>query len=268
MGEIVHSPINTILNFKSLASKNENGYNPFWMSHVLSDPQLLVRHWQALAGSIDHTLLKPETTRDQVLRLCDEALFFNFAAVCVSPWWIGVASSRLSGSPVKVAATIGFPLGANHTTVKRFEAEEAIRLGAQEVDMVLNIGALKSGDRKSVQNDIAAVVEVAHAAGAIVKVILETPLLTLEEKILSCELSVAARADFVKTATGFLGGATKEDVSLMRGVVGDRAGVKASGGIRSASTAQDMIDAGANRIGTSSGVAIVHELGAPEFREH
>lgn len=238
------------------------------MSHVLTDPQLLVRPWQALAGSIDHTLLKPESTREQIIRLCDEALFFNFAAVCVSPYWIALASSQLSGSAVKIAATIGFPLGASHTTVKRFEAEEAIRMGAHELDMVLNIGALKSGDRQSVQNDIAAVVEVAHAAGAIVKVILETPLLTLEEKILSCELSLAVKADFVKTATGFLGGATTEDVSLLRGVVGNRAGVKASGGIRTASSAQAMIDAGANRIGTSSGVAIVHELGAPEFQEH
>lgn len=236
------------------------------MSHVLSDPQIQVRTWQALAGSIDHTLLKPETTSEQVLRLCEEARFFSFAAVCVSPWWIGLASSRLSGSPVKVAATIGFPLGANHTTVKRFEAEEAVRLGAQELDMVLNIGALKSGDRQSVQNDIAAVVEVAHASGAIVKVILETPLLTIEEKILCCELSLAAKADFVKTATGFLGGATSDDVSLMRGVVGTRAGVKASGGIRTAAAAQAMIDAGASRLGTSSGVAIMHELGAPEFQ--
>jgi len=238
------------------------------MPHVLTDPQILVQPWQALAGSIDHTLLKAETTQEQIIRLCDEARHFNFAAVCVSPWWIGLAASRLSGTGVKVAATIGFPLGANHTTVKRFEAEEAIRLGAQELDMVLNVGALKSGDRQSVQNDIAAVVEVAHAAGAIVKVILETPLLSLQEKILCCELSLAAKADFVKTATGFLGGATVDDVSLMRGVVGTRAGVKASGGIRTASTAQAMIAAGANRIGTSSGVAIVHELGAPEFQEH
>lgn len=237
------------------------------MPHVLTDPQILVQPWQALAGSIDHTLLKADTTQEQIIRLCDEARFFNFAAVCVSPWWIGLAASRLSGTGVKVAATIGFPLGANHTTVKRFEAEEAIRLGAQELDMVMNVGALKSGDRQSVQNDIAAVVEVAHAAGATVKVILEAPLLTLQEKILSCELSLAAKADFVKTATGFLGGATVDDVSLMRGVVGTRAGVKASGGIRTASTAQAMIAAGANRIGTSSGVAIVHELGAPEFQE-
>jgi deoxyribose-phosphate aldolase len=170
----------------------------------------------------------------------------------------------LRGAPVKVAATIGFPLGANHSTVKRFEAEEAVRLGAQELDMVMNVGALKSGDRQSVQSDITAVAEVAHAGGAILKVILETPLLTLEEKILGCELSLAGKADFVKTATGFFGGATADDVSLMRGVVGDRAGVKASGGIRTAATAQAMIEAGANRLGTSSGVAIARELGATE----
>ena len=237
------------------------------MPHVLTDPQIVVRPWQALAGSIDHTLLKTDATQDQIIRLCDEALFFNFAAVCVSPWWIGLAASRLGGSLVKVATTIGFPLGANHTTVKRFEAEEATRLGAQELEMVLNVGALKSGDRQAVLNDITSVVTVAHATGARVKVIVEAPLLTLQEKILCCELSLAAKADFVKTATGYLGGATVEDVSLMRGVVGDRAGVKASGGIRSASAAQAMMDAGANRVGTSSGVAIVHELGAPEFRE-
>jgi deoxyribose-phosphate aldolase len=237
------------------------------MSHALSDPQILVRPWQGLAGRIDHTLLKSDATREQIIRLCNEALYFNFAAVCVSPWWIGLAASRLGGSPVQVSATIGFPLGANHTTVKRFEAEEAIRLGAQELEMVMNIGALKSGDRRAVQNDIAAVINVAHSAGAIVKVILETPLLTLQEKILGCELSLAAKADFVKTATGFFGGAAKEDVSLMRGVVGDRAGVKASGGIRTAADAQAMIASGANRIGTSSGVAIVHELGAPEYEE-
>lgn len=236
------------------------------MSQVLSDAQIQVRGWQALAATIDHTALKPETTRDQIIRLCEEAAFFNFAAVCVSPWWITLAASQLSGTLVKVATVIGFPHGVNHTTVKRFEAEEAVRLGAHELDMVINVGALKSGDRQAVQNDIAAVTEVGHAGGAIVKVILETPLLSLEEKILSCELSLAAKADFVKTATGFAGAATVEDVSLMRGVVGDRAGVKASGGVRTAAAALAMIEAGANRIGTSSGVAIVHELGAPEFQ--
>lgn len=232
------------------------------MPQILTDPQLQMRGWQAIAHSIDHTLLKPEASREQIVRLCDEAATFSFAAVCVNPWWISLAGSILRGTSVTVATTIGFPLGANHTTVKRFEAEEAIRLGAQELDMVMNIGALKSGDRQSVQNDIAAVAEVTHAGGAILKVILETPLLTLEEKILSCELSLAAKADFVKTATGFFGGATADDVSLMRGVVGNRAGVKASGGIRTAAAAQAMIEAGANRLGTSSGVAIVRELGA------
>jgi deoxyribose-phosphate aldolase len=238
------------------------------MSQILTDPQLQTRGWQAVANSIDHTLLKPEAARDQIVRLCDEAASFGFAAVCVNPWWIGLAASILRGTPVKVAATIGFPLGANHTTVKRFEAEEAIRLGAQELDMVMNVGALKSGDRQAVQNDIAAVAEVARAGGAILKVILEAPLLTLEEKILSCELSLAGKADFVKTATGFFGGATVDDVSLMRGVVGHRAGVKASGGIRTAAVAQAMIEAGANRLGTSSGVAIVRELGAGEKNGH
>ncbi len=238
------------------------------MSEILTDPQLQIRGWKAIAGSIDHTLLKPEASRDQIIRLCDEAASFGFAAVCVNPWWIGLAASILRGTSVKVATTIGFPLGANHTTVKRFEAEEAIRLGAHELDMVMNIGALKSGDRQSVQNDIAAVAEVAHTGGAILKVILETPLLTLEEKILGCELSLASKAELVKTATGFFGGAIADDVSLMRGVVGDRAGVKASGGIRTAAAAQAMIEAGANRLGTSSGVAIVRELGASEESHH
>ena len=235
------------------------------MSQVLSDPQISVRNWQSVAGFIDHTLLKSEATAEQIVNLCEEAANFGFAAVCVNPWWIGLAFSVLQGSPVKIATTIGFPLGANHTTVKRFEAAEATRLGAHEVDMVMNIGALRSGDRQSVRNDISAVTEVAHGAGAIVKVILETPMLTLEEKILACQLSLAAKADFVKTATGFFGSATPEDVSLMRGVVGDHAGVKASGGIRTAANATAMIEAGANRLGASAGVAIVRELGAPEL---
>src|SRR5215831_1330002 len=135
------------------------------MSQVLSDPQVSVRNWQAVAGFIDHTLLKSEASADQIVRLCEEAACFNFAAVCVNPWWIALAGSVLRGTAVKVATTIGFPLGANHTTVKRFEAAEAVRLGAQELDMVLNIGALKSGDRQAVLNDIAAVVEVAHSSG-------------------------------------------------------------------------------------------------------
>jgi deoxyribose-phosphate aldolase len=236
-----------------------------WMSQVLSDSQVSIRNWQTVAGFIDHTLLKSESTAEQIVRLCEEAASYRFAAVCVNPWWIGLAVSVLQGTPVKVATTIGFPLGANHTTVKRFEAAEAVRLGAHELDMVMNIGALKSGDRQGVLNDMIAVAEVAHSSGAIMKVILETPLLTLEEKILCCQLSLAAKADFVKTATGFFGSATAEDVSLMRGVVGDHAGVKASGGIRTAANAVAMIEAGANRLGASAGVAIVRELGAPEF---
>ncbi len=235
------------------------------MSQVLSDPQISIRNWQTVAGFIDHTLLKSEATAEQIVRLCEEAAFFNFAAVCVNPWWIGLAASVLRGTPVKVATTIGFPLGANHTTVKRFEAAEAVRLGAQELDMVMNIGALRSGDRQGVQNDMMAVAEVAHGSGAIVKVILETPVLSLEEKILACQLSLAAKADFVKTATGFFGSATPEDVSLMRGVVGNHAGVKASGGIRTAASAATMIAAGANRLGASASVAIMGELGSPEF---
>jgi deoxyribose-phosphate aldolase len=232
------------------------------MSQVLTDVQIQARSWQAVAAAIDHTLLKPDATREQITTLSEEAARFGFASICVNPCWINLGASLLHGTPVKVATTIGFPLGANHTTTKRFEAEEAIRLGAVELDMVINIGALKSGDRQLVQNDIASVVEVAHASGAIVKVILETSLLSLEEKILACQLSLEAAADFVKTSTGFAGGgATVDDVALMRGVVGHRARVKASGGIRSAAAANQMLDAGADRLGTSSGVAIVKEMG-------
>src|SRR5437016_7146996 len=221
------------------------------MSQVISDLQTNIRNWRSVASAIDHTLLKPEATHDQIVKLCEEAAFYKFAAVCVNPCWISLAVSVLRGEGVRIAATIGFPLGANHINVKRAEAVEAIRVGAQELDMVMNIGALKSGDRRLVQTDIAAVAKVAHSHGAILKVILETPLLTLEEKILSCELSLAAKADFVKTATGFFGGATVDDVAIIRGVVGDRARVKASGGIRTAAVANSMLDSGADRLGTS-----------------
>ena len=241
-------------------------YNPHGMSQVITDLQVQVGSWQSVAGSIDHTLLKPEAAREQIIRLSEEAAFFGFAAVCINPCWINLAVSILRSTPVKVATTIGFPLGANHTSVKRFEAAEALRVGATELDMVMNIGALKSGDRGIVQADIAAVAEVAHKHGATLKVILETHLLTLEEKILACELCLAAKADFVKTSTGFTGGgATADDVALMRGVVGHRARVKASGGIRTAAAARAMIEAGADRLGTSNGVAIVQEMGAPDL---
>jgi len=234
------------------------------MSQAFPDVQIQVRNWQQVAAAIDHTLFKPDTTREQIVQLSEEAIFFGFAAIAVNPCWISLAASILHGTPVKVATTIGFPLGANLSSVKRFEAFEAVRLGAQELDMVINIGALKSGDRTLVQSEIVSVVEIAHSHNAILKVILETPLLTLEEKILSCQLSLAAKADFVKTATGFLGSATAEDVALLRGVVGDQAGVKASGGIRTAAAVNEMLDAGADRIGTSSAVAIMRELGAAE----
>lgn len=234
------------------------------MSQVISEVQTPVRTWQQVAAAIDHTLFKPEADQHQIIRLAEEAVSLGFAAVCVNPYWIALAASIVHGTPVKVATSVGFPLGANHTSVKRFEAIEAIRTGAQELDAVINIGALKSGNRTLVQNEIETLVEVAHDAGVVVKVILETPLLSLEEKILSCQLALAAKADFVKTATGFSGSATEDDVVLLRGIVGDQAGVKASGGIRTALTANAMLDAGADRIGTSSSLAIMRELGAPD----
>jgi deoxyribose-phosphate aldolase len=231
------------------------------MSYAVSDVQIRTRTWRQIASATDHTLLKPEATRDQIIQLSEEAVSFAFASVCVNPCWTSLVASVVHGTPVKVASTVGFPLGAHHTSVKRFEAHEAVRLGAQELEVVMNVGALKSGDRRLVQTEIESVVAIAHDHGAIVKIILETPLLSLEEKILSCQLCVAAQADFVKTATGFMGGATVGDVALMRGVVGHAAGVKASGGIRTASSANAMLDAGADRIGTSSSVAIITELG-------
>lgn len=234
------------------------------MSQAISDVQAPVRSWREIAATIDHSLFKPEADRNDIIKLVEEAIGYGFAAVCINPTWIALVASIVHGTPVKVASTVGFPLGASHSSVKRFEAFEAIRLGAQELEMVMNLGALKSGDRTLVQMEIQSVAEIAHSYGAIVKVILETPLLTLEEKILSCQLCLAAKADFVKTATGFMGGATPEDVALMRGVVGDQAGVKAAGGVRTAAAVNAMLDAGADRIGTSSSVAIMNELGAPD----
>ena len=234
------------------------------MSSAVANPTTsAVIDWRSAAQMIDHTLLRPEATRWQIIRHCQEALPYGFATICVHPCWVALAVAELHGSGMKVDATVGFPQGAVLTTVKRYEAMELIRLGAGELDMVINIGALKSGDRAYVENDIRAVAEVAHAAGVILKVILETSLLNREEKVLGCELALAAGADFVKTSTGLVGGATVEDVALMRSVVGSRAGVKASGGIRIAAELSAMVKAGANRIGTSAGVKIVKELGAP-----
>ncbi len=212
-----------------------------------------------LSEYIDHTLLKPEATAEQVGRLCREARQYGFKAVCVNPWFAPLVSRALEGSAVATCAVIGFPLGAGATAVKVFEARTAIGEGAREVDMVINIGALKGGDLEMVETDIRAVVEAARG-GALVKVIIECCLLTDAEKAAACERALRAGADYVKTSTGFsTGGATVEDVALMRRVVGDRAGVKASGGVRDYGTARAMIAAGASRIGTSSGIEIIRQ---------
>jgi len=210
-----------------------------------------------LARFIDHTLLKPEATQEQIAALCREAIENNFCSVCINPYWVPTVTKLLQGSPVKVCTVIGFPLGAATTRTKALEAEEAIAQGANEVDMVLNVGALKSGAYDLVLNDINAVVKSAQGK-ALVKVILETGLLSETEKIKACELSVAAGANFVKTSTGFgPGGATRADIALMRRTVGPEIGVKASGGVRDYDTAVTMIKAGASRIGTSSGIKII-----------
>jgi deoxyribose-phosphate aldolase len=211
-----------------------------------------------LAKYIDHTLLRPDAAADEIDVLCDEALEFGFASVCINPTWVRRAAERLRGSTVKVCTVIGFPLGANTTEVKAMEARKALRDGAREVDMVINIGALKSGVLDVVRSDIEKVVDAAHESGAICKVILETALLSDEEKVVASALAKQAKADFVKTSTGFAGGgATVYDVALMRETVGPDMGVKASGGVRTLEDAEDMIAAGATRIGASAGVQIV-----------
>lgn len=209
-----------------------------------------------LATFIDHTQLKPETTKDQIDRLCEEAKEYKFASVCVNPCWVKHATQLLKGTEVKVCTVVGFPLGATTSETKAFETQDAIKNGAQEIDMVLNIGALKSNDIDLVKKDIETVVNAAD--GVLVKVILETGLLNEKEIRTACEAAKGAGADFVKTSTGFgNGGATKEAVQLMRETVGPQMGVKASGGIRDRKTAEQMIQAGATRLGASSGVAIV-----------
>ncbi|MBU5213467.1 deoxyribose-phosphate aldolase [Heyndrickxia oleronia] len=213
-----------------------------------------------IAKMIDHTLLKPEATKSQIQSLCEEAREYSFASVCVNPTWVKYAADLLQGSDVKVCTVIGFPLGATTPETKAFETKNAIENGAEEVDMVINIGALKSGDLELVEQDILAVTNAAKGK-AITKVIIETCLLTDEEKIRACELAVKAGTDYVKTSTGFsTGGATVEDIALMRKTVGPNIGVKASGGVRSPEDAQQMIEAGATRIGASSGVKIVQGL--------
>jgi deoxyribose-phosphate aldolase len=220
---------------------------------------------KALAAVLDHTLLKADATRDQVLALSAEAAEYGFACAMVNPIWVETAARALAGTGVPVGVVIGFPLGASLLESKRDEAERVVKLGAHDVDMVLNIGLLRSGDYDRVKQDIRNVVEVVHGAGAIVKVILETCLLSYEEKLRACELSLAAGADFLKTSTGFsTGGATVDDITLMRGIAGSRAGVKASGGIRSLADARTMLNAGASRIGASASVRIVRELNGSE----
>jgi deoxyribose-phosphate aldolase len=219
----------------------------------------------ALAAVLDHTLLKPEATRAQVIQLCHEAATHRFACAMVNPCWVTTAVETLAGTGVPVGVVVGFPLGATLSASKRDETARVVKQGAHDVDMVLNVGLLKSGTREDfelVRQDIRGVVELAHGAGAIVKVILETCLLTFEEKLRASEIALAAGADFIKTSTGFsTGGATTDDIALMRGVAGSRAGVKASGGIRTLADATAMLRAGASRIGASASVRIVAELG-------
>jgi deoxyribose-phosphate aldolase len=213
-----------------------------------------------IARLIDHTLLKPDATREQITRLCEEAAQHCFASVCVNPWYVSLVAELLRGSAVKVCTVVGFPFGATLPQVKIYEAEEVTKQGAQEVDMVINIGALKSKQDDIVESDIRGVVETSHRSGAICKVILEMALLTPDEKVRGCVASKNAGADFVKTSTGFgPGGATAEDVALMRAVVGREVGVKAAGGVRSLEDLQKMVAAGATRIGASASVRILEQ---------
>ncbi len=213
-----------------------------------------------LAQYIDHTLLKPQSTEKEIIELCREAKEYGFYAVCVNPCFVNLAAKLLTGTKVKVASVVGFPLGATLQEIKAMEAKLAFKSGAQEVDMVMNIGALKGGHYDQVVGDIQAVVDVAkkQVPKRIVKVIIETGLLTHEEKVKACQLVIAAGADFVKTSTGFNGGgATLEDIAIIKQTTEGKVKIKASGGIRDYKSARAMLDAGADRIGTSSGVAIV-----------
>ena len=212
----------------------------------------------SIARLIDHTLLRPDATRDDILKICSEARRYCFASVCVNPYWAPLVAAELAGCTVKVCTVIGFPLGATFTSIKVAETDAALRVGAQEIDMVMNVGAMRSGDHETVKSDIRAVAEASHRAGAIVKVILETALLDDNQKAMACTLSKMAGADFVKTSTGFgPSGATAHDVALMRSVVGPDIGVKASGGIRTLEDVRKMTAAGASRIGASASVKIV-----------
>ena len=219
--------------------------------------------WQRLAAVIDHTLLKPDATRTQVENLCDETIRYRFACAMVNPVWVSTSASLLSGTGIPVGVVLGFPLGATLASTLMQEAEALVRMGARELDMVISIGQLKSGEHAAVERTIRGVAEVAHNHGALLKVILETALLTVEEKLRASDIAIQAGTDFLKTSTGFAsGGATVADVALLRGVAGVRCGVKASGSIRSLADVRSLLEAGANRIGASASVSIVRELGA------
>jgi deoxyribose-phosphate aldolase len=220
-----------------------------------------ISKWQ-LAKIIDYTQIKPTATKDDIVKLCKEAEKHGFGCVCVNSAYVPLAKQLLRGTNVKIASTVGFPFGSSLPEVKAFEARKASEKGASEIDMVLNIGALKSGDYETVKRDIERVVDVkrSHGDDLVIKVIIETGYLTKEEKVMACKLAKEAGADFVKTSTGFVGGATVEDVKLMRETVGRDMGVKAAGGIRTLREALAMIEAGANRIGTSTGIAIIEEF--------
>lgn len=230
----------------------------------ISASERLTKVDPTIARMIDHTLLKPEATASEIEELCRQARQYGFASVCVNAYWVPKAAALLKGSSVKVCTVVGFPLGATTTEAKRAETLSALRCGATEIDMVLNIGALRTGDHQTVRNDIAGVVEVAHSGGALVKVILETALLDDEQKAIACALAKLAGADFVKTSTGFSKhGATAHDVALMRKVVGESMGVKAAGGIRSLEDLRQMTNAGATRIGASASVKIMQAAAVP-----
>ncbi|NLT95810.1 MAG: deoxyribose-phosphate aldolase [Clostridia bacterium] len=212
---------------------------------------------------IEHTLLKPQSTEREIIELCREAKEYGFYAVCVNPWFVNLAAKLLTGTKVKVVGVVGFPLGATLKEVKALEAEQVFKKGAHEVDMVMNIGALKGGNYEEVVQDIQAVVDVAknQVPKKVVKVIIETGLLTHEEKIKACQLVIAAGGDFVKTCTGFNGGAALEDIEIIKQATEGKVKIKASGGIKDFKTAQAMLEAGADRLGTSSGVAIIKSIG-------
>ena len=218
---------------------------------------------QRLAALIDHTLLRADATEQEIKKLCAEAIEYQFASVCVNGYWVPLVASELAGSAVKVCTVAGFPLGAMASQSKLTETEIAIRSGAHEIDMVINVGALRSGERDSVQREIASIAAACHAGGAILKVIVETCALTDELKRIACQLAAGADADFVKTSTGFgKAGATVEDVALMRQIVGSQMGVKASGGIRTIEDLNAMVNAGATRIGASASVSIIQSARA------